>query len=108
MEVVESRIKTGAMKTTGEIRVEDRKAALSAVLESKEFSRALLFRQAWIPMLWSPSLGVNRRQRNQLQPQLLCSTLQCPQFPLCFLLLEISFPAIDPGLPFGHQSVDQA
>src|SRR3954452_22857570 len=30
----------GAMKTTGEIRVEDRKAALGAVLESKEFSRA--------------------------------------------------------------------
>src|SRR3954451_1306568 len=30
----------GAMKTTGEIRVEDRKAALGAVLESKEFARA--------------------------------------------------------------------
>ena len=40
MEVVQSRIKIGAMKTTGEILLEDRKAALNAVLESKEFSRA--------------------------------------------------------------------
>src|SRR5881227_2240502 len=40
MEVVQSRIKIGAMKTTGDSLLEDRKAALSAVLESKEFSRA--------------------------------------------------------------------
>src|SRR4051812_5832538 len=40
MEVVQSRIKIGTMKATGEILLDNRKAALNAVLESKEFSRA--------------------------------------------------------------------